>query len=112
MSYPKNMYSTAINLLLPPVNMKVPLVAEVMGIPYSTVSKWKRDALSAQGAKKRQGKSTTTCVRRKSSHRFKMKPSDSASKSTRTRTRSVHKLGETPIRSEAHGISELLAEDY
>ena len=100
------------NLLLPPVNMKVPLVAEVLGIPYPTLSKWKRDALSAQGAKKRQGKSTTTSVRWKNSHRFKMKPSDSASKSTRTRTRSVHKLGETPIRSEAHGISESLAEDY
>ena len=105
MSYPNNMYSIAMNLLLPPVNMKVPHVAEVMGISYPTLSKWKIDALSAQGAKKRQGKSTTTCVRLKVAQRIKRDPSDSASKSTRKRTRTVHKLGETPIRSEAHGIS-------
>lgn len=112
MSYPKNMYSIAMNLLLPPVNMKVPLVAEVMGIPYPTLYKWKRDALAAQGAKLRQGKSTTTSIRWKNSHHFKIKPSDSASKSARTRTGSVLKLGETTLESEANGISESLAEDY
>ncbi len=112
MSYPKNMYSIAMNLLLPPVSMKIPLVAGVMGIPYPTLYKWKRDALSSQGAKKSQGKSMTTSVRWNKSHRFKIKPSDSGSKSDRTRTSSVLKLGETRLESEVNGISESLAEDY
>ena len=112
MSYPNNMYSIAMNLLLPPVNMKVPHVAEVMGISYPTLSKWKRDALSAQGAKKRQGKSTTTSVRLKVAQRIKRDPSGSSSQPTRTRNRSVQIVRATPIETDAHVISKLLAEDY
>ena len=112
MSYPNNMYRIAMNLLLPPVNMKVPHVAEVMGIPYPTLSKWKRDALSAQGAKERQGKSTTTSLHLKVAHRIKRDKSDSASQPTRTRNRSVQNVLVTPIENDAHVISKLLAEDY
>ena len=112
MSYPKNMYSIAMNLLLPPVNMKVPRVAEVMGIPYPTLSKWKRDALSSQGAKKSQGKSTTTSVRLKVAPRIKRNPSGSASQPTRTRNRSVQNVRATPIETDAHVTWKLLAEDY
>jgi hypothetical protein len=112
MSYPNNMYSIAMNLLLPPVNMKVPHVAEVMGIPYSTLTKWKRDALSAQGAKKRQGKSTKPIVRLKVAQRIKRDPSGSGSQPTRTRNRSVQNVRSTPIGTDAHGILKLLAEDY
>ena len=112
MSYPNNMYRIAMNLLLPPVNMKVPHVAEVMGIPYPTLSKWKRDALSAQSATERQGKSTTASLRTKVAQRITREKSCSVSQPSRTRTKSVQNVSVTPIETDAHVISKSLAEDY
>ncbi len=112
MSYPNNIHSIAMNLLLPPVNMKVPQVAKVMGIPYPTLSKWKRDALSDLWAKKGQGKSTTTSVCMKLTPRITRDSSSAASQSTRSRNGPVQNVLATSIRTDARVISKGLAEDY
>ena len=50
MSYPDNIYRIAINLLLPPVSLKVPRVVDIMDIPYPTLYKWKKVAETAAKA--------------------------------------------------------------
>ena len=103
MSHPNNTYRIAMNLLLPPVSMNVPRVVRVMEIPYSTLNKWKKDALSAQVAAKHQGKCTTTTVRFKPASRIKMDPRVLASQPFQTRKWQVQKV---------RAISKSLAKDY
>jgi hypothetical protein len=103
MSHPNNTYRIAMNLLLLPVSMNVPSVVRVMEVPYATLYKWKRDALSAQVAAKRQGKCTTTTVRLNPASRIKMDRRSAVSQPTRTRKWQVQKV---------RAISKSLVEDY
>jgi hypothetical protein len=112
MSYSKDIHRIALNLLLPPESMTVTRAVAVMNIPYTTLYKWKKDAESDQGGKKRQGKSTTPTVCSKLTTRIKRDSSRAPSQSTRARSGPVQNILGTPIGTDPRVISKGLAEDY
>ena len=87
MSHPAHIQRIAVNLLLPPISLETPKVAAALEIPYQTIHKWKKDALAAQEAKKRQDKSMPATKESKRASQIKKDPSSAASQPTRTRTR-------------------------
>ena len=88
MSHPAHIHEIAVRLLLPPISVETTSVAAALGISYQTIYKWKKDALAAQDATKRQDKSTPTTKGSKRASQIKKDPSSAASQPTRTRTRS------------------------
>ena len=112
MSHPAQVHRIAINLLLPPVSLESSIVASAMGIPYQTIYKWKKDALSAQVGKKRQGKSTTTIPGLKRAARIKKDPNIATSQPIRMRTRPNKHIHVSPTRGGYAEILKRLAEDY
>lgn len=112
MSHPVEIHRIAVKLLLPPISLETPKVAAVLEIPYQTVHKWKKDALSAQVGKKRQGKSTTTITGLKRASRIKKDPILATSQPIRMRKRPNEHINASSTRGGYAEILKRLAEDY
>jgi predicted site-specific integrase-resolvase len=80
MSHDKSIYNIAMNLLLPPVSMKISRVATVLSVPYQTVYKWNKDRLLENPTVKQVRNTPALTNSRGSAKRTKIVPSRASRK--------------------------------